>query len=95
MPGEKVDLDSLLITLRNNINIELWYQFGVEIGVPIEFLDSLYGYPDNECMIEVADHWLRNHPDTPTWTEIEDASRKFQSSQFDIYLPGKLTECKE
>ena len=95
MPDEKVYLDSLLITLRNNINIALWYQFCVEIGVPTEFLDSLNGYPDNECIIEVADHWLRNHPDTPSWKEIEEASRKFKSSQFDIYLPGKLIECKE
>ena len=57
------------------MNIKLWYQFGLKIGVPSEYLDQLKTYPENEleCMIEVADHWLRNHPNKPTWQEVEDA----------------------
>ena len=55
----------------------MWYELGLEIGVPSNFLEQLKGYPDNECLIEVADYWLRNHPDNPTWSEIESIVYEF------------------
>lgn len=69
---ESLDLDSLLIKLHGRVDTE-WYAFGTAIGIPAEFLDSLKGYPDRECMVEMLDYWLRHHPDQPTWKEIADA----------------------
>ena len=58
--------------LDGRVNTE-WYQFGMAIGVPPKFLDKLKNYPQVECMVELVDYWLRNHPDKPTWKEIVDA----------------------
>ena len=90
-----MDLDSLLLKLRHNINTKLWYQFGQEIGVPTEFLEQIKAYPDDQCMIEVSDHWLRNHPDKPTWQEVEDAITNVGPIQTNTDVPGEQTECKE
>ena len=45
----------------------------------MDFLETLIEYPDDECMVELLDHWLRNHPNKPTWDEIEQVVRKFGS----------------
>ena len=74
-----LDLDTLLIKLRGKVNTQLWYQFGLTIGVPKDFLENINGYPEEECMIEIADYWLRNHPDQPTWQDITDAVEKVQN----------------
>ena len=37
----------------------------------MDFVDTLTGCTDSECMVKVIDYWLQNHPDDPTWTEIE------------------------
>ena len=90
--GESLDLDSLLLKIRGKISVKLWYQFGLELGVPPDFLEGLQGYPDhNECMIEVADYWLRNHPDKPTWNKVEDSLRKFEMAHVvSVDFPCKL-----
>ena len=72
MADESLDLDSLLIKLHGRVDIR-WYALGTAIGIPTEFLDSLKSYPDQECMVEMLDYWLRHHPDQPTWKEIADA----------------------
>ena len=69
---ESLDLDSLLIKLHSRIDTQ-WYALGIAIGIPTEVLDSLKSYPDQECMVEMLDYWLRHHPDQPTWKEIADA----------------------
>ena len=71
---------------------KLWYQLGLELGVPVNFLETLIGYPDDDCLVEVLDNWLRNHPDKPTWDEIEKALQTFvdatqHNSPYDI--PGE------
>jgi hypothetical protein len=76
-----LDLDSLLLIIHERIDVNLWHQFGLELGVPPDFLEGLRGYPDHECMIEVADYWLRNHPDIPTWNKVEDSLRKIETTQ--------------
>ena len=68
---ESLDLDSLLMKLHGREDPQ-WYALGTAIGIPMEFLDSLKGYPDQECIVEMLDYWLRNHPDQPTWKEIAD-----------------------
>ena len=92
--GDSVDLDSLLLKIRRKIDVKLWYEFGMELGVPVDFLEGLRGYPDhNECMIEVADHWLRNHPHQPTWKEVEDSLRKVETAQaVDVDFPRKFSQ---
>ena len=67
-----LDLDSVLMKLNGRVNTE-WYEFGVAIGLPTDFLDSLKSYPRVERMVELVDYWLKNHPDQPTWKEIADA----------------------
>ena len=74
-----INLDSLLIKLPGKVNTRLWYHIGLVIGVPKDFLENIKGYPEEECMIEMADYWLRNHPDQPTWQEVADAVEKIQS----------------
>ena len=75
-----LDLDSLLIKLHGNVNAQ-WYQFGLAIGVPREFLDKLNGCPEEQCLVELLDHWLRNHPDQPTWKELADAMEDISDYQ--------------
>ena len=55
------------------MNSHVWHQLGQVLGVPTELLEMLKGYSQEECMIEVGDYWLRNHPDQPTWKEVTDA----------------------
>lgn len=92
MSDKCLDLDSLLLKVRHDMNTKLWYQFGQKIGVPTDFLEQLKAYPDNECMIEVADHWLRNHPEKPTWQEVEDAMTNVGHIQRNTDLPSEQTE---
>ena len=87
-----MDLDSLLLRIRENIDMKLWYHFGLELGVPPDFLDGLQGYPYGECMIEVADYWLRNHPDKPTWSKVEESLRKFETAQINVNFPCKCSQ---
>ena len=81
-----LDLDSVLLKLRTTMNSNLWHQFGMELGVPVGFLETLREYPDDESMVELLDHWLRNHPRKPTWDEIEQVVRKIGKSIDEI--PG-------
>ena len=66
------------------MDAKIWHEFGLDIGVPLDFLEQLKGYPDNECLIEVADHWLRNHPDNPTWDEVENVVKKFPPATLNL-----------
>ena len=75
---ERLDLNCLLIKLRGNVDPKLWYQFGMTIGVPKDVLEKFKGYDDEQCMIELADYWLINHPAKPTWSQICDAAKRFK-----------------
>ena len=72
------DLNGLLPALRGQISSK-WYSFGLAIGVPKQILNQLKYYPDEECLVEVLDYWLRHHPGKPTWKEIMEAKRKVNS----------------
>ena len=72
---ERLDLNCLLMKLRGNVDPKLWYQFGMAIGVPEDVLEKLKGYDEEQCMIELADYWLRNHPTKPTWSKIYDTAK--------------------
>ena len=69
------DLNSLVYTLRGQVSSK-WYPFGLAIGVPKQILDQLKHYPDEECLVEVLDYWLRHHPSQPTWKEVMEAKKR-------------------
>ena len=56
-----------------------WYSFGLALGVPKQFLNQLKHHSDEECLVEVLDHWLRNHPGEPTWQEAVEAKNRVAS----------------
>lgn len=74
---EYLDLESLLTKLRGRIKCQ-WYHFGLTIGVPDNILDQLRDYSEDDCLVEVLDYWLKNHPDQPTWKELADAVADLQ-----------------
>lgn len=56
-----------------------WYWLGLAMEVPKTFLEQLKECPENQCLVEVLDYWLRNHPDKPTWQEIANAQKKVKA----------------
>ena len=69
-----LNLDSLLIQLRPHVTPK-WYQFGVAIGIPQNVLQQYLNFPPDECMLEMLDYWIRNHPQDrkPTWRAVANA----------------------
>ena len=82
----------MLIKLRGEVDPKLWYQFGLAIGIQEDILEKFIGYPEVECMVELADYWLRNHPTKPTWSDIRDAMRSIKPANDLITydFPGKF-----
>ena len=94
---DSLTLDSLLIQLRPQVT-PIWYQFGVALGIPEEVLNNCVGYPDEECIVEVLDHWLRNHKGKPTWRDVARALKDVElyqlaDSVLNIYKTGKWHGC--
>ena len=75
-----IDLDMLLIQLRPQVSPK-WYQFGLAVGISKEVMDKYSDHPDEECLVEVLDCWLRNHGNKPTWKEVADALREIDLHQ--------------
>lgn len=69
-----LNLDSLLVQLKAKVTPK-WYQFGEAVGMDKETLDKYSQYPPDQCLIEVLDHWLRNHTGQPTWREVAEILR--------------------
>ena len=65
------DLDCLIAQLHDKVSSK-WYELGVNLRVPEEFLHSLRENDEKECLVEVLDYWLRytDMPNQPTWKEI-------------------------
>ena len=91
-----INLDVLLIQLRLQVTPK-WYQFGLAIGIPKEVMDKYSDHPDEECLVEVLDYWLRNqHESKLTWKEVAKVLREIDLHQLadDImksYETGLLT----
>ena len=66
---DNINLDILLIQLRPQVAPK-WFQFGSVIGINKEVLDKYSNHPDEECLVEVLDCWLRNHESKLTWKEV-------------------------
>ena len=70
-----MNLDSLLVRIRTQVTPN-WYEFGLAVGVAEEVLNSYSGYPPEECIVEMLDHWLRNNDAKSTWNDVADGLRK-------------------
>ena len=93
-----LSLDSLLIQLQAEVTSK-WYQFGEAVGVDKETLDKYTEYPDDQCIIEVLDFWLRNHTGQPTWREVADVLRGIDLQQLasdieNVYETGNICAIK-
>ena len=55
-----LNLDSLMIRLKDYKVTEKWHQFGEALGVEKEVLDRCLNYPPEQSIMEVLDHWLRS-----------------------------------
>ena len=69
-----LNLDSLLIQLKEEATPK-WYEFGQAAGMDKMTLDEYSQYPEEECIVEVLDNWLRNHTRTPSWREVAEILR--------------------
>ena len=76
-----INLDMLLIQLKPQVTPK-WYQFGLAVGIAKEVMDKYSDYPDEECLVEVLDHWLRNHESNKlTWKEVAEVLREIDLHQ--------------
>lgn len=78
LEGIPLNLNSLLQKLQGCISKQ-WYQFGLLLGIPMDVLEGFNLYSEDDCLVEVLDHWLKNHPGKPTWQQITDAQRKIRT----------------
>lgn len=77
------NLENLLIKFGGEIKSQ-WYTFGETIGVPREYLDTLSGGDELQCLRNVLDHWLRHHPGQPMTKEVVKAQKKIRfQNQFE------------
>ena len=65
------------MTLLNELNdiTDVWFQFGVQLGVPVAQLRAIetqYRNPDT-CLMNVLTLWLSNTTPSPTWETVVDA----------------------
>ena len=67
-----MNLDMLLIQLRPQAASK-WYSLGLALGEEKESMDKYSDHPDEACLVEILDSWLRNHKGKPTWKEIAKA----------------------
>ena len=63
--------------LDNEINAH-WYTLGETVGVPKDYLDTLVGKEESQCLKSMLEHWLTQHPGQPMWEEVVDAQRKMK-----------------
>ena len=45
----------------------------------MDVLEEFNLYSEEDCLVEVLDYWLKNHPGKPTWQEITDAQREINT----------------
>ena len=94
---KSLSLDNLLIQLRDEVTPH-WYEFGLTVGVPQEFLDKCSDYPPYQCIVEVLDYWLKHHCGQLTWRDVAHALKKINLYQLaekilQIYETGDPNTC--
>ena len=77
---KSLSLDNLLIQLRDEVTPH-WYEFGLTVGVPQEFLDKCSDHTPYQCIVEVLDYWLMHHCGQLTWKDVAHALKKINLYQ--------------
>ena len=65
-----IEIDAVLVQLRGKVTSK-WYQFGLRLGLPGEYLDTLKQHQEEDRLLEVLDHWLKCNPKKPTWKDLD------------------------
>ena len=85
-----LNLDTLLIQIKTQVTPK-WYQLGIALKINNEILDKYSQYSDEESIVEVLDHWLRNSSSKPTWRAVATALNKIELYE----LEGKILKVYE
>ena len=95
---DALDLESAIASLSGKLNGQ-WYAFGQSIGVATELLDELLesqnGSTEEECLAELLNHWMKHHPDQPTWKELADALEEIGANSLPLRVQGIYTLASE
>ena len=62
-------LDQLLSKLRSQVSPK-WRQFGFAVRVPVETLNELTSYQEEQRLSEIANYWMKQHQGRLTWREV-------------------------
>ena len=62
-------MDELLLKLRSQVSPK-WCQFGFAVRVPIETLNELSSYQEDDRLSEIANYWMKQHQGQLTWREV-------------------------
>lgn len=90
----ELSLDNLLFMLRPQVTPK-WYQFGVAVGTPQEVLDGLSGHANEECVVEIADYWIRQSKGQLTWMEVANIAKKIGLQNLAEEITTSINECIE
>ena len=64
-----LNLDQLLLKLCSQVSPK-WRQFGFAVRVPVETLNELTSYQEEQRLSEIAGYWMKQHQDRLTWREV-------------------------
>ena len=77
--AESLNLNSLLIRLKDYKVTEKWHQFGEALGVEKEILDRCLNYPPEQSIVEMLDHWLKSCDlEERNWRDVAKALRQIE-----------------
>ena len=72
-----------------------WYQFGVGVGTPQDMLDGLSGHASEECVVEIADYWIRQSKGQLTWMEVAKITKEIGLHNLTDKITASMNECIE
>ena len=64
-----LNLEELLLKLHSQVSPK-WHQFGFAVRVPVETLDELSSYQEEDRLSEIADYWMKQHEGQLAWREV-------------------------
>ena len=62
-------VDELLLKLHSQVSPK-WRQFGFAVRVPVETLNELSSYQEEDRLSEIANYWMKQHQGQLTWREV-------------------------
>ena len=87
-----LNLEELLTKIHSQVSPK-WRQFGLAVRVPVETLDDLSAYQEEDCLSEIADYWMNQHQGQLTWREVARIMKEIGLNDLaeDILSEHKLT----